>query len=141
MFERFCMTQNLKILIQSGLPAEMADLQSRFTQIYDTGDGTPLRDLWAADEGHPVQYRNTDTRKVLNMETWEPLKAWSLQNSRNNYTRQRALWQRSVKIHNMTFGIRDGRNSHGDSNVIWGHLNSDSWKAGQIQSIFVWLVE
>ena len=120
------------------LPAEMVDLRSRFTQIYDKGDGTPLHDLWAADEGHPVQYRNTNTRKVLNTEIWELLKAWSLENSQENYTRQKVLWQHSVKIHNMTFAIRDGRNSYGNSNVIWGDLNSDAWKVGRIRSIFVW---
>lgn len=138
MFERFCMLQNLRALIQSELPEELSDLQSQFEKVFDTGRGGALEDLWFSDEGGPVRYSNTRDQKPLDDETWGLLKAWLNAENRDIPTRRpQVLWQHSVKRLNMTFSAREGRNNNGDSNVIWGDLQSDAWGAGRIRSIFV----
>lgn len=138
MFERFCMMQNLRALMQSELPAEVLDLQTRFLNVFGPDYvGVALNDLWSA-EGDDVQYPNMHKRKSLDKETWGLLKRWFADNGGENHARQTVLFQRSVKRWNMKYSAHAGRIHVGDSNVVWGDLQTDGWHAGRIKSIFVW---
>lgn len=138
MFERFCMMQNLRALMQFDLPSEVLDLQARFLNVFgpDYG-GTALNDLWASDVDAP-QYHNTSKRKSLDKETWALLKQWFVDKALGNHAPRDVLFQRSVKKWNMRFSTRVGRTHNGDSNIVWGNPATDSWHAGRIRSIFVW---
>lgn len=138
MFERFCMMQSLRALMQADLPSEVAGLQKKFLDLFGPDLGSfAAQDVWSSEAGDP-EYRNTTTRKALDGETWELLKDWFAKNAEGNRAKQEVLFQRSVTRWNMRFSARVGRSHEGDSNVIWGELNSDTWHAGRIKSIFVW---
>lgn len=138
MFERFCMMQSLRALMQADLPSELAELQEKFLSVFgpDLG-GSAMQDLWSSEASVP-DYQNTNKSQALDRETWELLKGWFAKNTGGNHAKQDVFFQRSVTRWNMRYSVRIGRTHQGDSNVVWGDLSGDTWCAGRIKSIFVW---
>ena len=70
MFERFCMMQNLRILMQSALPHEMEKLQSQFQKAFESEyTGSAWNDLWLSDTDDAQCGGNTTRRTVLGEES------------------------------------------------------------------------
>lgn len=138
MFERFCMMQNLKALMQSALPEEAEGLQAQFATAFESEyQGSTPNDLWLS-EGDGVRYRNTKKKTPLDDAHWALLEPWLHKNRRGNHARQSVLYQRSTHRYAMTLSAKGSQGSGGNSNVAWGSLDSDQWRAGRIQAMFVW---
>jgi hypothetical protein len=140
MFERFCMMQNLRALMHSGLPHEIENLQSKFMEVFE-GDnkGSALNDVWTMDTASLPQYKNENTWKALVEEEQQLMQAWLRRNGQQTRVQSKVLSQKYVQKFNMRFASWDSSRKNGDSNVVWGNLEEDSgpWHAGRIKSIFV----
>jgi hypothetical protein len=140
MFERFCMMQNLRALMHSGLPHEIESLQSKFMEVFE-GDhkGSALNDVWTMDAAASPQYKNENTWKALAEEEQKLMQAWLRRNGQQTRVQSKVLFQKYVQKFNMRFAPWDLSRKNGDSNVIWGELEESSrpWHAGRIKSIFV----
>lgn len=141
MFERFCMTQNLRALMQTTLPRELDEMQTTFLSLFENDyRGSLLYDIWAPDTFDLPVYRNTSDLKALDNPTWVTLQTRLETMFPGRPVRQPVLFQKFVTLRGQTFAVRqdEGRRGLGNSNILWGQLATGTWKVGRLRSIFVW---